>query len=499
MTNRTLAPALALALLASAAAAGPAADGQSVHRWGEIAFSPCTLKGVGTAHTVEARCGTFAVPEDHAQPDGRKIDLALAWVPAQTPSAAADPIVFLTGGPGQSARESYPGIADAFARAKRKRHVLLIDQRGTGGSNPLNCRDADGNNAFTDGDDDSVEAATRFAAACRAQLESIAELRHYTTSDAVTDLEAVRVALGAPSVNLVGVSYGTRVAQTYVRRYPERVRTVILDGVVPSELILGSEHAKNLEASLSAQFARCAKLPACAERFGDPLATLARLRAQLIVAPMPVRYRDPQSGEPIDGELTLASLAAVVRLFAYAPNVAAMLPRALHQAAHGEADVLAAQARFIGDVSGEQIFHGMQLSVMCAEDAPELSADPADASTLLGNTLIDFVGAQCSVWPRGERPADFHAPLSSDKPILVLSGEFDPVTPARYGDQVVRNFSAGRHLVARGTGHNVLPLGCMPRLAANFIDTADAKALDASCLDTLTYAPPFTGSFGPEP
>jgi pimeloyl-ACP methyl ester carboxylesterase len=214
---------------------------------------------------------------------------------------------------------------------------------------------------------------------------------------------------------------------------------------------------------------------------------------------MPLRFRHPVSGEYEDGQLDLGALATVVRLFAYSPTTAALLPRTLARAAAGEPETLLAQARMIGDMVGDQMFHGMQLSVICAEDARKLVADPADADTLLGTAFVEFTQAQCGVWPAGRAPDDFFAPLASDKPVLLLSGEHDPVTPPRYGDSALIGYANGRHLVARGVGHNVLPVGCMPRLLDKFLDSADAKGLDAGCLDALGDTPAFTGSYGPEP
>jgi pimeloyl-ACP methyl ester carboxylesterase len=156
-------------------------------------------------------------------------------------------------------------------------------------------------------------------------------------------------------------------------------------------------------------------------------------------------------------------------------------------------------SKLLASTVGDQIMHGMQLSVICAEDASELRIDARDAGSLLGVDMITTLQAQCEAWPRGSRPADFRAPLTGKVPVLILSGEFDPVTPPRYGDEVLKTLPNGRHLVVRGQGHNVLPVGCMPKLFARFVETADAKSLDAKCLDTVPYAVPFTGFYGWEP
>jgi pimeloyl-ACP methyl ester carboxylesterase len=472
--------------------------GAHARSYGSIAFEPCTLAPEYSAVSVEAQCGTLRVPEDRAHASGRQIELAIAWVPAES-GTDPDPVFMLAGGPGQGARDSYPQLAAAFRETLRKRHVILLDQRGTGGSNPLVCRDRAGRGAVTDTLEDSPAAAAAFARRCLQQLEPKADPRHYTTAVAVQDLDAVRAALGAERLNLVGISYGTRVAQQYLRAYPQRVRSAVLDGVVPNELVLGSEHAKNLEASLELQFARCREHAACRERLGDPRANFQRLASELRQTPRTLRYRDAFSGEERTDQLTYGHLASVVRMYAYAPMAAAMLPLTLHEAAEGRAEPLMAQAQMmLGQVS-EQIMHGMQLSVLCSEDAPQLQLDPADAGSVLGTEFIEFTQAQCGVWPRSAVPDDFHAPLRSDVPVLLLSGEYDPVTPPRYGEQVLQGLAHGRHLVLRGQGHNVLGVGCMPKLVARFIDTAKAAELDAGCLEHLAYAPPFVGFYGWEP
>ena len=153
----------------------------------------------------------------------------------------------------------------------------------------------------------------------------------------------------------------------------------------------------------------------------------------------------------------------------------------------------------LGDQMADSITVGMQLSVICSEDGSELKANPADEGTLLGNDFSRYLAAQCAVWPKGTRPAGFRAPLKTAVPALLLSGEFDPVTPPRYGDAVVKSLPKGRHLILRGQGHNVIGVGCMPKLMGEFIDTADAGKLDVKCLAKLAYTPPFTGFYGWEP
>src|SRR5690606_9310757 len=146
--------------------------------------------------------------------------------------------------------------------------------------------------------------------------------------------------------------------------------------------------------------------------------------------------------------------AGLFRMYAYLPMAASLLPLQIHEAAQGRYDNLAALARMLSENIEGQMAIGMQLSVICAEDAAGLKPDPAAEGTLLGNLLTDTLARQCELWPKGAMPDDFHQPLSTDVPALVLEGELDPVTPPRYGEQVVANLPNGRLLVLRGQGHN---------------------------------------------
>ena len=483
---------------AKAAPGTPVAPPRPTRHYGRIAFQPCTLSAPIGGGSTEAQCGTFAVPEDRARPDGRKVNLAIAWLPA-TGEAMPDPVLMLAGGPGQGARESFPQVSSAFAEVRKTRHVILVDQRGTGDSNPLACKDSSGQNAFWEqGVDDSAAQGRAFAARCAKALAAKADVRFYTTGDAIDDLDAVRAAVGAPQLNLVGISYGTRVAQQYAQRYPQQTRTLVLDGVAPNTMVLGSEHARNLEASLALQFERCRRQPSCVA-LGDPRVQLDALLARVDAAPPTVRYRDGITGEAREEKLTRGHIAALVRMFAYAPQIAGLLPLELKEAMAGRYESLMALSRLVTGTIGDSIMHGMQLSVICAEDADELRVDPKDAKSLMGTEIITVLQAQCEAWPRGKRDPAFRTPLSSDVPALLLSGEFDPVTPPRYGEEVVKSLPRGRHLVVRGQGHNVLPVGCMPKLFARFLADADAKALDVKCLENVPYAQPFTGFHGWDP
>lgn len=491
--------AAALLLAGCGPAAGPAAidqaglDAAAPTRFGQIAFQPCTLPGVQGAQSTSAQCARYDVPEDPAHPDGRTIGLNIAWLPVEHGQATGDPILMLAGGPGQAATEHAAAARLMLAEAGKQRDVLLIDQRGTGKSNPLDCRDAHGEPMSVDtAATPSAETMVAFARACAAGLAGRADPRFYTTTDAVRDLETVRAALGVEQVNLLGISYGTRVAQQYAAAHPQHTRSVILDGTAPNDLVIGGEFARTLEDALALQSARCQETTACRERFPtDMRGQLRQVMATLEARPVAVDYLDPRTSEPRHGTVTADAVGGLAFMFSYAPQTASLLPLVLDEAAQGRyAPLMSLVQLGSGQMEG-QMTRGMQWSVLCAEDAGRYRPDTAGADTIIGPELGEAFFAPCQAWPHGEAPAGFHRPFASDLPVLLLSGELDPVTPPRYAEQVVANLPNGRHLMLPGQGHNVAPVGCMPKLLGRFLETADAKGLDTSCLDGLGYVPPF--------
>lgn len=466
---------------------------------GALTLTACDLAQPNSGLSTAAWCADFPVPENRADPHSRTIKLKLAVLRSSAQVASKDMLAFLVGGPGQAATDSASQIAAMLQPLLAHRDVLLLDQRGTGGSNGLTCKDS----ADTAGpDDDSTFNAGKMrnaAAECLKQLSDRADPRYYTTTIATQDLEDVREAIGSPQFDLLGVSYGTRMAQQYLMRYPEAVRSMVLDSTVPNSLALGEDFARNLDDALKAQFARCTAEPACKKQFGDPDQTLYQLRDALRANPHEVSFRDPQSYRTVKRVLNENSLASVVRMFAYTPATAALLPLSIDAAAHGDVGPLLGQAKILSADLAELMGSGMQYSVICSEDADLLAPRPQDADTILGTHMIDALGAVCSVWPKGTRPADFHQPLKTDKPVLLLAGQYDPVTPPRYAEEVAKGLPNARVLVFKGQAHSVMAVGCAPQLVQHFIEKPDPKTLDASCLDRLRPTPIFIDFNGATP
>ena len=464
--------------------------------FGALAFKTCNLRSSMSKDALEAQCTTFEVPEDRSKPNGRKIALNIAWLPATNEAnAAPDPVFFIAGGPGQSAVETFPAMDPVFKEVRKRRHVVLVDQRGTGKSNLLSC-DAEDPDTMSDPSPEAMQASAK---KCVDALSAKADLRHYTTTDAVADLDDVRKAISAAQIDLVGVSYGTRVAQQYAMRHPQATRSIVLDSPVPNAIQLGNIFARNLDDALALQFAQCSKAASCKNKLGDPRVELDKLLNTLRAAPVNVRFRDARSGEWREETLRAETVAGLVRMYAYMPAAGALLPKLIHEANNGRYDGLMALSDMLTGSMKDAMAMGMQLSVVCSEDVDSMVARAEDAGTVLGNLMPKGMAAMCSVWPKGQVPADFHQPLATPVPALVLAGEFDPVTPPRYGEQIVKTLPNGRLFTLRGQGHSVLGAGCMPKLFAQFMEKADAKTLDGKCLDKLSYTPPFTSFNGWEP
>jgi pimeloyl-ACP methyl ester carboxylesterase len=487
---------------ADSAAASPAAPAKAAppRRWklGSLTLTACRLGQPNSGLSTEAWCGSLAVPENRAEPQGRKIDLKLAVLRSSAQVASPDMLAFLVGGPGQAATDYAGPIAAMLEPLRAHRDILLLDQRGTGGSNALDCKSDDQAAANDDSGFDPAKLRTE-AMTCLKQVETHADPRYYTTTDAVQDLEDVRRALGAPEFDLVGVSYGTRVAQQYAGRYPGAVRSIVLDSTVPNSVVLGEDFARNLDDALKAQFARCEADAACRQRFGHPYQTLVQLRDALRATPHPVSFRDPETYRTVQRVLDEDALVSVVRMFAYAPPTAALLPLSIDAAAHGDVGPLLGQAKLLTVDMADLAGSGMSYSVICSEDADLLAARPQDADTLLGTHMIDAYKAICSVWPKGARPADFHRPFTTARPVLLLAGQYDPVTPPRYAEEVAGHLPDARVLLFKGQGHSVLAAGCGPQLVQHFVEHPDPKALDASCLDRLRPVPFFIDFNGATP
>ncbi|HEY0156009.1 MAG TPA: alpha/beta hydrolase [Thermoanaerobaculia bacterium] len=423
----------------------------------------CEVRGVA------AECGKVPVPENRRVSGGRSIDLSIAIVRAE--KRHRDAVFVLAGGPGVGATNMTPWAVETFAAGERD--LVLVDARGTGGSNALKCDPP--STAYGD-----LWELARIEA-CREQLAKRADLTQYTTRQVVEDLEVVRKKLGYRKVTLYGTSYGTRVAQEYMRRYPNSIRAVILDGVVPPSLAMPANYAEYSERTLQRVLDLCKADEACRTAYPGLDADLQKM---LAAAKKGVTIEQEPLGRGYFGE--------AFRNFLYSPEVYVKLPKAIHAAAHGDWAPYAEMAgRYSRSIRAVDL--GFFLSVTCAEDLPRVDEQQirrGSAGTVLGTYRLDQQLGACKVWPRAEvDPASF-APVRSSIPTLLVSGELDPVTPPEYGDEVAKGLAKSLHVVIPAGSHSGDTGGCLEKVLSEFIREGSVAALDTTCMKDVRR-PPF--------
>jgi pimeloyl-ACP methyl ester carboxylesterase len=449
--------------------------------------------------SVKARCGTLPRPLDPADPASPDIEIRIAVVPALNLSPETDAIVPIAGGPGQGSVEFYLQVRQAFETLRRNRDILLVDQRGTGESSPMDCPIED--DAILFETEFSMEDTLDFIEACLDDLPH--DPRFFTTSVAVTDLEAVREALGYTGLNLYGVSYGSRVAQHFARRYPESTRTVTIDGVVPPQVALGPEIATESQKAVDNILSRCAEDAKCNEAFPDVAASFARVVAELREAPVDVLVPHPNTGRIEAVTLGPGQFAGAVRLLVYSPNTMALLPLFVHEAGQGNFAPLASQFMLTALAMSDALAIGMHNAVMCTEDIPFLDRATIDtegiAASYMGTFQLETLEAMCAIWPAGPIDPEFKTPLDTKIPFLLLSGDADPITPPRYAEMAAVNLELATHLVGKHQGHGQITVGCTNRVIADFVDSRDPTSLDTDCLERSFVMPFFLDFSGPAP
>ncbi|MDZ7769568.1 MAG: alpha/beta fold hydrolase [Woeseiaceae bacterium] len=474
--------------------AGPAAFGDDAT---SVDLDDCRISAGPGYPGIKARCGILLRPLDPSDPNSPHIDLQVAVVPALSLEPLPDAFVPIAGGPGQASSDFYSAYRGAFEEIRRTRDIVLLDQRGTGDSATLEC-DIDDDIVAADLDQDEILAMTRD---CLDALPH--DPRFFTTSVAVTDLEALREELGYSQFNLYGISYGTRVAQHYLRRYPDATRSVILDGVVPPQRALGPDIALEAQRALDNIFARCADDAACAERFPDLAADFDALYARLGESAEEVTLPHPRTGLPESVTLGQAELAGAIRLLSYHPSTIAMLPLMIHKAANGNFVPITAQFLMSMDSIGDSLAMGMHNAVVCTEDVPYLARNAMNvdalASTYIGTLMVESLETICSIWPAGIIDDGFRVPLATNKPVLLLSGDADPITPPSYAEQAAVDLENAAHLIGRNQGHGMAPRGCVPDIMADFVADAAIGSLKTDCLDRLHAMPFFLEFSGPAP
>jgi pimeloyl-ACP methyl ester carboxylesterase len=438
-----------------------------------------------------AWCGRYEVFEDRVSKRGRKITLEMVILPALAEKPAPDPVFFLAGGPGQSAASLAGYLGEGFlAKIRQERDIIFIDQRGTGESNPLTC------NLFADDNDLRAYFEDMFPVkevrACRERLEKVADLKRYTTSIAIEDLDDVRRALGYQKINLYGGSYGTTVALAYLRRYGKHVRTAILAGVAPTNLKLPLPFAKGAQYAMDHLIDDCAADSTCRAAFPNLREEFRSVLDRLLKGPASVELINPLTEKPQRVRLGSGVFAERLRMMLYDRAPASLIPLLIHAAYQGDFRpfVLAAlpQARGIY----QSLSLGMYFSVTCSESIPFITEEDVKretTGTFLGDYRVSVHVGACREWPRATVPRNFTSPVKSDAPVLMLSGEVDPASPHWLGEEVARHLPNSLQVTIPYGGHSYFS-ECISSITAEFISKGTVRGLNSSCLKG-TRRPPF--------
>ncbi len=445
---------------------------------------PCRI----ASFPQEVRCGQIQRPLDPSHPEGKKIDVHYVVLPSKDRNKLPDAVFLLAGGPGQSAIEAANFGETVLGKLNRRRDLVFVDQRGTGKSAPLRCPEMEANNKILDRD-----AVIKLTQNCMQTLQKLpyGDLQFYSTSIAVQDLEAVRTAQNYGPVNLVGASYGTRVGLEYLRQFPQSVRRLVIDGVVPPDLAILASDAKP---ALEGVFADCLKNARCNAAYPDLAGTWKRLMNS---PSRQVSFTHSRLGTTLTAQIVPDDIIGMVFKALYSPSMTSVLPYAITQAEKGKLDPLLTMSGSFNLPAPGGLTMGMHYSVWCGEAyaKPRKAGANMDEFTQVMGSIYDKV---CANWPKAEIPKEFFTTPVSKSPVLLLSGGIDPVTPTRNGEVIAKALgSKARHISIDNAGHGLLMHGCVRNVVERFFaakDDDEALKVDASCVRQiprpLVWLPP---------
>lgn len=453
---------------------------------GTLQLAPCNSPNL----TKDALCGTYEVYEDRAAASGRKIPLNLVILPALKAKPQADAVFYLSGGPGAGSAVTVQSSGDFVTKLRRERDVVFIDQRGTGKSNPLQCELYGDKNDMRGYFGEGITAQK--IADCRTQLEKVANLATYTSANSIDDFEEVRAALGYDKVNLIGGSYGSTAALVYMRRHPTHIRSVIIEGVAPTDYKVPLPFAKGMQQAMERLFADCAVDGECSKNFPKFREEFDSILSRLAKEPATFQAINPYTRKAQEVTITRDAFVDHIRVMLYAPEYSRYLPFLIHQVNQGNFVLFASVSFQIFKAVDDQIARGLQLCIACNEDTPFITEEEIKretTGTFYGDHKVRSFVQACKQWTQGKVDASFLEPVKSQIPTLIFSGTIDPVTPPQKGEEVAKSLPNSRHVMIQNAGH-AFNSECLDTLRAEFIEKGSAKKLDTSCVEIIKR-PPF--------
>jgi pimeloyl-ACP methyl ester carboxylesterase len=476
-----------MAVLFASLSTPATAESGRLHTW------PCT---VGKAK-LPSTCGTYAVYEDRAAGSGRTIELKFIVIKGERGSNRA--IAWNPGGPGASSTAAAGDIADGDyskeLRTLRDRYdILLVDNRGTGGSAPQQCDFAPIGRSelyFMQLWPDELVAR------CRAMLARDANLSLYTTSIAADDLDDLRAALGYQKLVLDGGSYGTRLYLDYARRHRDRVESIVLDGVAPPHfLIIPLEDAQGAQGAITRLIAECTSDAACNARFPQFGAHFSALVRRFDRGTVVVRLVDAKTKRVTNLNLSKEVFADRLRQLLYYPEGAAYVPFIVERAYRSDYAPLATMIEVVTQGFAGELAQGLNLSVTCAEDVPfitERDVTRTSESSFEGDVRVRAQQRACRLWNVDPVPVSFVEPVRSEAPILMISGTDDPASPPAFAQRALPYLPNARILLIRNASH-ATETPCADGLIVQFVRSKSAKGLDFTRCSGAFHRPEFASS-----
>ncbi len=439
-----------------------------------LKLEPCRVPDVSET----LRCGTYRVPEDRTRPSERVLPLKVVVIPARRGSSKRDAILYFEGGPGQAATDSASYVADLFIRDERD--VILVDQRGTGEGHRLTC-DLPGSDLVVQGYLDKPIDGYK---ACATKLSKRADLTQYVTPVAMRDMDEIRSALGYEKVTVYGGSYASRAAMIYARNYPQHVSSIYIGAAVPLALRMPLYFAWSSQRALDRRLARCAQDSTCNAKFPDPMRDLAEARARLLRQPARVTIKHPTTQKPVEVVLTEWGLVTALVGRMYASDDVSSVPALFRQVRQGDYVDLIEKWIARTRATRSSVALGMNRAIVCNEDVARIGPDEAKREarhTFIGPAMVEEAREICSAFPKAQLPGDYFDAFKNDLPTLILSGEFDPVTPPRWGEEARRSFPNSIHMVANEGHHFDASKGCLNKVATQFLADVPISRIDTGC------------------
>jgi pimeloyl-ACP methyl ester carboxylesterase len=447
-----------------------------------IELKPCRFPN----HERELLCGKYFVHENRAAKTGRTIGLNIVIVPALATKPAPDPVFFLAGGPGQGAARIAQAGEDALMRELRgERDLVFIDQRGSGDSKPLPCAVTADRGALQTYFQEIFEID--MIRACRQSLEKEADLKFYITPIVIDDIDDIRRELGYDKINLYGISYGTRSALEYLRRYPNQIRAALLAGVATPAAKLPLHYAKGAQSAMEKLIEDCAADASCRSAFPALDDDLAAALDAFANGPVSFEMNHPVTKTRQTVTLSRSVFTERLRLMLYDHAASSLIPFVIQRAAHGDWLPFGKVVVRPVPASAYSLALGTYLSITCSESVPLI--DRAEISQETSGTFLREYRtlrhrSACAEWPRGDIPHDFFLPVKSDVPVLMLSGDSDPATPMDFGKAALQHLTNGRQILLRNTPHSYTS-ECVRALSVEFIAKTSVRNLNTSCAEKM--------------